>query len=343
MAQSGPNNAQTRRICCSAVSAAVISAFELRMLNATTVEQYQLLTRWIHVPVWVLTVSFVAFVRLYLNAGRPWLAWSIYALRTLVLILNVIFSVSVNFSRITDIRHFPWGGEIISVPVGIPNPWGLLSQITLLLLLIFSIDATITVWRRDHRRRALLIGGSMALGAILAWHVPMVIWGIIEPPFFPAFTYTCVIAAMGCELTRDIARAARLARELEVSEKRFNLAADSANLGMWEWDLEKDQIWVSPTRRAQLGFPASGRITFAELISRWHADDREKVRQAVNDAIQTGKDYQSEFRLVRADGSVGWVCARGRVHLDEQRKPKRLTGISLDITARKEAEALARQ
>ena len=82
---------------CSAVSAAVISAFELRMLNATTVEQYQLLMRWIHVPMWVLTVSFVAFVRLYLNAGRPWLAWSIYALRTLVLILNFIFAVSIDF------------------------------------------------------------------------------------------------------------------------------------------------------------------------------------------------------------------------------------------------------
>ena len=157
---------------CSAVSAAVISAFELRMMNATTVEQYQLLMRWIHVPVWVLTVSFVAFVRLYLHAGRPWLAWSIYALRTLVLILNFIFPVSINFNRITGIRHFSWAGDTISVPVGIPNPWGLLSQISLLLLLIFSIEATITVWRRGDRRRALLVGGSMVFGAILAWHVP---------------------------------------------------------------------------------------------------------------------------------------------------------------------------
>ena len=73
---------------CSAVAAAVISAFELRMMNARTVEQYQLLMRWIHVPVWVLTLSFVAFVRLYLRAGRSSLAWSIYVVRTVVLILN---------------------------------------------------------------------------------------------------------------------------------------------------------------------------------------------------------------------------------------------------------------
>jgi len=328
---------------CSAVAAAAISAFELWMTNARTVEQYELLVRWIHVPTWILIVSFVAFVRLYLHAGRAWLAWGIYGLRTLVLILNFIFPVSINFKAITDIRHFSWAGEIVSVPVGIPNPWGLLSHISLLLLLVFCVDAAITVWRRGDRRRALLVGGSMIFGAILAWHVPLVIWGIIDVPFFLGFTYTGIVAVMGYELSSDMARAARLTHELEVSEKRFNLAADSANLGMWEWDLEKDEIWVTPTRRAQLGFSVSGRITFQELISRWHEDDREKVQQAVNEAIQHGKDYQAEFRSVRADGSVQWVCARGRVHMDEQRKPKRLTGISLDITARKEAEALARQ
>ncbi len=326
---------------CSAVAAAAISVFELWMINATTVEQYQLLVRWIHVPTWVFTISFVAFIRLYLKSGRAWMAWSIYGLRTLILILNFIFPVGINFKIITDVRHFLWAGETVSVPVGVPNPVGILSEVSLLLLLVFSVDAAITVWRRGGHRRALLVGGSMIFGAILACHVPLVIWGIIDVPFFLGFTYTGIVAAMGYELSSDMARAAHLARELEISEKRFNLAADSANLGMWEWDLEKDEIWVTPTRRAQLGFSASGRITFGELISRWHAEDREKVHQAVNEAIRDGKDYQAEFRIVRADGSVSWSCARGRVSADEHGKPKRLTGVSLDITARKEAEALA--
>src|SRR5919197_3911156 len=68
---------------CSAVAAAAICTFELWMMNARTVEQYQLLLRWIHVPTWVLTISFVAFVQLYLRAGRAWMDWSIYSLRTL--------------------------------------------------------------------------------------------------------------------------------------------------------------------------------------------------------------------------------------------------------------------
>jgi PAS domain S-box-containing protein len=328
---------------CSAVAAATISAFELWMMNAGTVEQYQLLLRWIHVPTWVLTLSFVAFVRLYLRAGRAWLAWSIYGLRTLILVLNFSFPLGINFKTITDIRRFSSAGEMVSVPVGVPNQWGLLSQVSLLLLLVFSVDAAITVWRRSDRRRAVLVGGSIIFGAILAWHVPLVIWGVVQVPFFLGFTYTAVVVAMAYELSSDMARAARLTRQLEISEKRFNLAADSANFGMWEWDLEKDEIWVTSSRRAQLGFPASGRITFEDLISRWHADDREKVRKAVNEAIRNGKDYQAEFRMVRADGSVGWFCARGAVQVDDHGKPKRLTGISLDITARKEAEILARK
>src|SRR5947208_12434226 len=319
----------------SAVAAAAICAFELFMMNARTVEQYQLSVRWVHVPTWLLTVSFVAFVQLYLHAGRRWLAWSIYSLRTVVLILNFIFPVSINFRAITDIHHFSWAGEMISVPVGVPNLWGLISNFSVLLLLIFSVDATITVWRRGDRRRALLVGGSMIFGAILAWHVPLVIWGVIEVPFFLGFTYTAVVAAMGYQLSSDMARGARLAHELELSDKRLSLAADSADLGLWEWDLSKDEIWVSPTRRAQLGFPVSGKITFADLISRWHPDDRDKVRQALRDAIKNGKDYDAEFRRVLSDGSVGWVAARGRVQVNKQGNPIRLLGVSMDITGRK--------
>ncbi|PYK50456.1 MAG: hypothetical protein DME20_04160 [Verrucomicrobia bacterium] len=327
----------------SAVAAAAIAGFELAMMHAQTVRQYEVLVRWIHVPTWVLIVSLVGFVRLYLRAGRRWLAWTICALRTLVLILNFIFTPNLNYRQITGLRQFPFGGDIISVPVGVANPWGVLSQVSLVLLLIFFVDATITVWRRGDRERALVVGGSMIFGAILAWHIPLVIWGVIHVPFFLCFAYSGIVAAMAYELSNDMARAAQLARELEASEKRLNLAADSAGLGLWEWDLNKDEIWVSPTRRAQLGFPLSGKITFEDLSSRWHVDDRDQVREALKDAIENGKDYEAEFRIVLADGSVRWIAARGRVQVNGRGKPIRLLGVSVDITARKQAETIAQQ
>jgi two-component system sensor kinase FixL len=280
----------------------------------------------------------VAFVRLYLRAGRAWLAWSIYGLRTLVLILNFIFAVSINFTAITNIRQFSWGGQLVSVPVGTPSPWGLLSSVSLLLLLIFSVDATITVWRRGDRRRALLIGGSMIFGAMLAWHVPLVIWGILDVPFFLGFTYTAIVAVMGYELSNDVARAAGLARELEISEKRLNLAADSANLGMWEWDIVHDEIWITDKGRAMLGFDSSENLDFDRFRSRLHPDDRESVLKAVDSSLGTGAEYQSEYRVVLRDGQVRWIAGRGHVEFDGDGQPVRMRGASVDITKRKLAE-----
>src|SRR6266581_3344870 len=330
---------------CSAIAAAAISAFELWMVNAQTVERYEALVRWIHLPVCVLMLSFVAFVRLYLHAGRAWLAWSIYALRTLVLILNFIFPVSINFNRITDIRHFAWGGHIISMPVGIPNPWGLLSQVSLLLLLIFSIDATITVWRRGDRRRALLIGGSMIFGAILAWHVPLVIWGIIDIPFFLCFAYSGIVAAMAYELSYDLLHAAQLAQQLQASEadlretqERMELAASAAKLGMWTWDIARNEIWITDKGRALFGFASSERLDFDRFRSALHPEDRELVRQAVENSLHTGAEYEAEYRVVLPDGQVRWMAGRGHVEFNGDGQPARMRGASLDITKRKRAE-----
>jgi two-component system, LuxR family, sensor kinase FixL len=323
---------------CSATAAAAISAFELWMLNSKTVEQYELLVRWIHVPTFVLTLSFVAFVRLYLHAGRAWLAWSIYGLRTLVLILNFIFAVSINFTAITNIRQFSWGGQLVSVPVGSRNPWGLLSSVSLLLLLIFSVDATITVWRRGDRRRGLLIGGSMIFGALLAWHVPLVIWGILEVPFFLGFTYTAIVAVMGYELSNDVARAAGLARELEISQKRLNLAADSADLGMWMWDIPRDEIWITDKGRALFGFGASEKLDLDRFKNVLHSEDRQRVLDAVENTLRTGADYEAEYRIMLPQGQLRWIAGRGQVEFDRDGQPVRLRGAAFDITNRKQAE-----
>jgi len=131
-----------------AIAVAALAALELALMRAETPEQFGTLARWVHVPAWVIVVSLVAFVRLYFRAGRPWLAWVVIGVRTLLLILNFVFSPNINYWRITPLRHVSFLGESVSVPTGIPNPWMLVAQSSLLLLVIFVIDATITVWRR---------------------------------------------------------------------------------------------------------------------------------------------------------------------------------------------------
>jgi two-component system, LuxR family, sensor kinase FixL len=333
----------------SAVSAATIAGFELAMMHAGTVGQYELLVRWIHVPVWVLTLSFVGFVRLYLHAGRPWLAWSIYGLRTLVLILNFLFTPNLNFRQITGLRQFSWwGGEIISAPVGVANPWSLLSSVSLLLLLIFFVDATITVWRRGDRRRALIVGGSMIFGAILAWHVPLVVWGIINVPSFLCFAYSGMVAAMAYELSYDLLRAAQLARQLQAreadlreTEERMELAASAAELGMWMWDIVRNEIWITDKGRALFGFGVSEKLDFDRFRSVLHPEDRQSVLQAVENTLHTGTEYEAEYRVVLPDGQLRWISGRGQVEFNGDGRPARVRGASVDITKRKQAEEQA--
>src|SRR5437762_7122422 len=130
---------------------------------------------------------------------------------------------------------------------------------------------------------------------------------------------------------------------LRESEERMRLAAEAVNLGIWEWDLGKDEIWATNARRALLGCPASGKITLEDFISTVHPDDRNRIRQAIDDAIHKGQDYDSEYRLVLPDGIVRWMAARGSVHFDAHGNPARLLGINIDITARKQAELEAKQ
>ena len=334
---------------CSALAAAAVGGFELAMLHANTVGQYGALIRWIHVPVWALSLSFVAFVRLYLRAGRRWLAWSIYGVRTLVLVLNFILAPNINFLAITRIRQLSWwGGESVSLPVGVPNPWGMLSVASLLLLLIFCVDATITVWRRGDRRRALVIGGSMIFGTILASHVPLVTWGILNVPFFLSFAYSGIVLAMGYEISNDMLRTAQLARQLEASEadlretqKRMELAANAAELGMWMWDIVRDEIWITDKGRALLGFGPSEKLNFDRFRSRVHPKDRELVLRSVRNSFHTGAEYESEYRLVLPSGQIRWIAGRGQVEFNGEGQPVRMRGASVDITKRKHAEEQA--
>ena len=103
-----------------ATAVAVLAALELAMMRAETPGQFGMAVRWLHVPAWVIVASLVAFVRLYLRAGRRWLAWTVVGMRTVSLILNFVFSPNINYREITGLRHVSFLGEPVSVAAGVP-------------------------------------------------------------------------------------------------------------------------------------------------------------------------------------------------------------------------------
>ena len=337
---------------CSALAAGVVAGFELASMQAETTAQYGAVLRWAHLPVWMLFVSVVWFVHLYLRAGRRWLVWTVCGLRTLVLVLNFLFKPNLNFREITSLRHLSWwGGETVSAPVGVPNPWTLVGMLSVLLLLIFFVDAAITVWRRGDRRQALIVGGSAISFVTLALGMSaLVIWGVIESPFFISFPYLGMISAMGYELSDNLLRAAQLAKKFHTSEAALreskasiNLATSAANLGLWLWNIPGDELWVTEKWRKLFGFADSEPVKFDRLLQVVHPGDRERMKQLVQHMFEHGGEYESEYRITRPDGSTRWILGHGSVELDERGKPAFARGVSRDITKRKIAEEELRE
>jgi len=323
----------------TSVAVAVYAGLELAMMRAETPQQFATALRWIHVPTWVIVVSLVGFVRLHLRAGRPWLAWSIVALRTLALLLNFLVGQNLNYREVTALRHLRFFGESVSSGVGVSNPFMLIGQLSLLLLLVFSADAMITVWRRGDRRRALVTGGSIVFFVLTGIaQAVLVLWQIVDWPLTVSFFYLGIVLAMAYEVSREALRAAHLSDDLRESEARMTLASEAAGFGVWIWNVATQRVWGSEQWLRLLGFATDATVGPEEVLERIHPDDREKVRSEVRRAGQTGADFTGEYRVVLPDGEVRWIAAQGRMYADPQGKPTRMLGAVIDVTGRKESE-----
>ncbi len=325
-----------------AVSVAGIAAFEFLMMRAPTPAGFGALVRSWHLPVFSGCVAIVGFIQVYLRTGRPWFAWSVVGLRTLVLAINFLEPTGINYREITALAHPTFLGETISVAQGVANPWSRVGELTNLWLVAFVADASIALWRRgdaEERRRAAVIGGSLALFVLVGLaHTILVRLEMIRSPYLVSFAFLPVLAAMAYELSRDLLRAAQLARDLRESEQRMALAADAANLGFWVRDLARNEIWATEKWRALFGFAKTERLDLDGFFQRLHPEDRESVRQALAQALAGDGDYEKEFRVVLPDGQLRWLASRGRVEFNGGGKPVLVRGVSADITHRKQTE-----
>jgi len=124
--------------------------------------------------------------------------------------------------------------------------------------------------------------------------------------------------------------------ELRKSESRLSLAAASADAGLWVLDIDTGLIWCTDKAQKLFCFAPDDTITFDGFLNRVHAEDREQVRQEV----QSEKDINIEYRIVLPDGAIRWISSRGRMHAETPGEPPRLTGVSIDVTDRRESERL---
>ncbi len=127
---------------------------------------------------------------------------------------------------------------------------------------------------------------------------------------------------------------------LRTSEERFSLAVRGANDGIWDWDLENDQIYYSQRWKKMIGFSDSEISNSPdEWLGRIHPDDIGQVRHDLQSHLEAyTPHFVSEHRLMHKGGSYRWVLVRGLAIRNEGKKAHRLAGSLTDITTRKATE-----
>ncbi len=127
-------------------------------------------------------------------------------------------------------------------------------------------------------------------------------------------------------------------RALRESEARLSLAAASANAGLWSLDLETGQFWVTAKAKELFHFAPDLDVTLDRFFDVVHPEDRDRVRQAVDDAVRERGEIRVEYRIVFPDGETRWIVSRGMTQASESGKPDHLAGVSLDVSERKRHE-----
>lgn len=135
-----------------------------------------------------------------------------------------------------------------------------------------------------------------------------------------------------------LARVQQDEADLYRGAESLRLALESAKIGTWDWNLVKDDIaWDSRSYQI-FDVPPGTQITSAVFFAQVHPEDRQRVRESVEDAADTGSDFFVEFKLAQPERPARHVSVRGRFLQSSAGDPLRAVGVVGDVTDRRGAE-----
>ena len=136
------------------------------------------------------------------------------------------------------------------------------------------------------------------------------------------------------QFRQEIEQRGRAEEEALRQRARFDLAVQGAGDGIWDWDVERNEVYFSPRWKEMIGYKDRELANdFAEWERRIHPDDRERSQATIKDYFEDRTPtYELEHRLQHKDGSYRWILARGTALRDAHGRPFRMSGSHTDIT-----------
>ena len=122
---------------------------------------------------------------------------------------------------------------------------------------------------------------------------------------------------------------------IEEQTERLLNSQEIAHVGSWDWDIETGAInWTDEIYRIFGRSRDDFGATYENFLECIHKDDREAVEAAVKDAVDNDVPYKITHRIVRPDGTMGYVQERAKVYRNKRGKPLRMLGVVHDISER---------
>jgi PAS domain S-box-containing protein len=150
---------------------------------------------------------------------------------------------------------------------------------------------------------------------------------------------TAELRELNADLRHQVAERARAEAQHASSELRLAAAQQIAHLGSWELDLASRVVLCSAELHRIHGFESGEtRIELERFLDRIHAEDREIVAAAIDQAVRDRKPFTHHHRIVRPDEEVRTIHVHGEVILDNGGEPIRIQGTGQDVTELKRAE-----
>ncbi|MEI6211318.1 MAG: response regulator [bacterium] len=152
------------------------------------------------------------------------------------------------------------------------------------------------------------------------------------------------VRARTAELSAALSSLNQKTGELDGLNERFELAANAAGIGIWDWDVPRNQlVWDDRMYRLYGICPEDFSGAYLAWINGIHPEDRARGDEEIRRALAGEQAFDTQFRVVWPTGEVHWIKAHARVLRDASGQPLRMIGVNYDITERQRVQAALEQ